>query len=248
MGKFWACRMVKKILLILILTCLLGTHKARAEYIVLAYVDFPPYEYRGNDGTPQGTLVTIVETVFERAGIELILKFLPFQRAFLGTKRGEIDGLFNFYRTESRLAFFDYTEPIIQNPLNLFVRTNAAIQFTTLEDLEGLTIGVMRGYTYGKAFDESPLFTREAGDTHQSNFTKLIHKRIDAYLCDRRAGIHIATENQMMAELKILPRPVIVMDGHIGFTKGRHRAVIRKINVVIAQMHQNGEIDQLIAP
>ena len=238
----------RRTLLIVVSLCLFWVSGVKAEYIVLGYVDFPPYEYRDTEGKPQGTLVTVVERIFERADIYLILKYLPFQRALLNAKRGEIDGLFNFYKTEGRRNHFDYSEPIIRNPLNLFVLKNAIIDFNALEDLEGLTIGVMRGYSYGTAFDENSLFIREAADCHKANFVKLTHKRIDAYLCERRAGIHIATENHMMAELKILPRPVIVMDGHIGFTKGRHRAVIRKINVIIAQMHQNGEIDQLIAP
>lgn len=144
------------------------------------------------------------------------------------------------------MNFFDYTEPIIRNPLTLFIRKNATLKFNTLEDLNGLKIGVMRGYSYGTVFDESQLFIREAADSHESNFYKLTHSRIDAYLCDKLTGIHVATKNNLMSELFILPKPVIIMDGYIGFKKGKHLKVIEKLNKIIIEMRQNGEIEKIV--
>ena len=238
--------MNRKTIVIFVLFSFFLANTVNAQYIALGYVDFPPYEFKNHDGKPQGLLITIVETVFQRSNVNLVLKYLPFKRAYLSTQRGEIDGLFNFYKTKNRLVFFDYTEPIIRNPLTLFVRKNAILKFNTLEDLKGLKIGVMRGYSYGTVFDESPLFMKEAADSHESNFYKLMHRRIDAYLCDKLTGIHVATKNNLMSELVILPKPVIIMDGYIGFTKGKHRKVIKKLNKAIIEMHQNGEIEKIV--
>ena len=41
--------------------------------------------------------------------------------------------------------------------------------------------------------------------------------------------------------------PVTVMEGHIGFAKGRHEDVLLKINPVIREMRTSGEIDRIIA-
>jgi ABC-type amino acid transport substrate-binding protein len=49
-----------------------------------------------------------------------------------------------------------------------------------------------------------------------------------------------------MSELKILPTPLKIMDGYIGFTKGKHQEVINRINKEIIEMHQNGEIEKII--
>ncbi len=49
-----------------------------------------------------------------------------------------------------------------------------------------------------------------------------------------------------MSELKTLPTPLKVMDGYIGFTKGKHQDTINRINKVIIEMHQNGEIAKII--
>ncbi len=141
---------------------------------------------------------------------------------------------------------FDYTEPIIENPLVFFVRKDADIQFEKLEDLKGLQIGAMLGYTYGTDFDKTTLFTIDTANSHAGNFRKLLYGRIDAYPCDKLVGIHVARKEHLMSEFRILAKPLKVMDGHIGFTKGKHHDVIAKINHEINIMKQNNNINEII--
>ncbi|MCP4050890.1 MAG: transporter substrate-binding domain-containing protein [bacterium] len=216
-----------------------------AQNITLGYVDFPPYEFEEN-GKPSGMLVEIVKTIFEKADIPLKLKFLPFKRAYEYTKNGTIDGLFNFYKTEKRLEFFDYTDPVIENPLVFFVRKDTIIEFNTFKDLKGLKIGVMRGYTYGTDFDENTLFIKIKANSHEKSFKRLVFGRIDAYLCDKFVGRYIAGNNDYMSELKTLPTPLKVMKGHIGFTKGKHHDLINKINIILSKLLKNGSIEKII--
>lgn len=227
-------------------TLLAGEPLASDKQIIkLGYVDFPPYEFE-QDGKPSGVLVDIVNTIFQKADIPVEMQLFPFKRAYQITKDGEIDGLFNFYKTEERLEYFDYSEPIIKNPLVIFVRKDSKIDYNKLEDLKGLTVGTMRGYSYGTDFDKSVLFTKEEADLHVSNLKKLAFGRIDAYPCDKLVGLHVAMKNDLMSELKILSKPINVMDGHIGFTKGKHQDIINRLNKAIAEMYQSGEIDKKI--
>ena len=236
---------IKIIVFIIILSIPFFAVNGKSEAITLGYVEFPPYEYE-KDGKPAGIQVAIVKTLFKRAGIPLKLRPLPFKRAYEKAKHGEIHGLFNFYKIKKRLPYFDYSEPVIENPLVFFVRKDSNIKFNTIKDLRGLKVGVIRGYTYGEGFDESLLFLREPTNSHLSNFQKLISRRIDAYCCDKLVGIHVTRQNNLWSEIKILPASLKVMDGHIGFTKGKHIDVIEKINVQIRIMKQNKEIDQIV--
>ncbi len=237
--------MIRKILLALLLVVFFMGNNSYSDEITLGYVDFSPYEFQ-KDGKPQGILVEIVEKICKRANISLKLVFLPFKRAYNKTKRGEIDGLFNFYKVKERLEFFDYTEPIIENPLVFFVRKESELKFTTLNDLKGQKIGVMRGYTYGADFDNSTLFYKDVADSHEGNIKKLMFERIDMYPCDKLVGIYVARKIGMISELKILSNPLKIMYGHIGFTKNTHQDIIQKINIVIQEMKKNGDIDQII--
>lgn len=233
----------KAILSILLVFFIFST--GRSETITLAYVDFPPYEYVEND-QPRGILVEIVQKAFNSAGIAVEFHFLPFKRAYEQVKWGTTDGLFNFYKIPERLPYFDYSVPIIKNPLVFFVRKDSRLRFQTLDDLNRLKIGVMRGYTYGTEFDQSRLFTKEPTDSHLSNLLKIVRNRIDAYPCDKRVCIHVANQHDLMDELKILPKPLRVMEGHIGFTKGKHGNLIERINREILRMHLSKEIDAII--
>ena len=187
--------MVGKVILILASFIVFGVNSVYAEKITLAYVDFPPYEFEEN-GKAHGILIRIVETVFKKGNIPLELKFLPFKRAYEYTRNNEIDGLFNFYKTPNRMEYFDYSESIIKNELVLFVRKGSGIRFDTLEDLKGLKVGLLRGYTYGTNFDKSTLFVKETGNSHESNLKKLAFGRLDVYPCDKLVGIFIAMKKQ----------------------------------------------------
>jgi polar amino acid transport system substrate-binding protein len=237
---------MKKVpVIFMLLWILFSTAAATAQTITLAYVDFPPFEFQKAD-EPQGILVQIVQTVFQRAGISLELTFLPFNRAFDNTKRGTIDGLFNFYKIKERLQFFDYSEPLIDNPLVFFVRKDSTIQFHNMESLAGLSVGIIPAYTYGSDFDNNTGFIKERTNTHLSNLRKLLYGRIDIYPCDKLVGIHVARQNAFMEQLKILPTPIAIMKGHIGFTKGKHKEIIGRINPIIEQMRNNEEISRIV--
>jgi polar amino acid transport system substrate-binding protein len=237
--------MLKKIMTLIILGTLFSINSTAAREITLGYVEFPPYEYCEN-GNPVGIQVGIVKELCKRAGISIKLQFMPFKRALEDTKRGRIDGLFNFYKIKERLPFFDYTNPVIENPLVFFVKKDSQLTYNSLEDLKGLKVGVMHGYTYGTGFDQSSLFTRESANHHASNFNKLVRGRINIYPCDKLVGIYVARKNNLMSNLKTLPVPLKVMDGHIGFTKGKHLDIISKINAELEIMKQNNEIKNII--
>lgn len=237
---------MKKILLVLTILLAAYSSASLSRELTLAYVDFPPYEYQGSDNQPKGVLVDIVKTIFQRANIPVNFKFLPFKRALEEVKDGTVDGLFNFYKTEERLPLFDFSESIISNPLVLFVRQDSQLTFNgSLNDLKGKTIGAMLGYTYGSEFDSAESLKVERIASHEANFKKLAYARIDAYPCDRLVGIHILRKENMR-EIKILPIPMKVMEGHIGFAKGKNLEAIGKINAVIAAMKKNREIDGII--
>ena len=214
--------------------------------MTLAYVDFPPYEYEYK-GEPRGILVEIVNTVFQRAGIQLELIHYPFQRAYEETRKGSIDGLFNFYKTPERLKDFDYSDPIIDNPLVLFVHKDSEFEFSgNIHDLAGLRVGAIHGYTYGQEFDQSELFIIDYANSHEANFQKLILGRIDVYPCDKLVGKYILDKEDLHGQIKYLPHPLITMQGHIGFTRGRHNQAIKRINKHILEMHIQNEIQEII--
>ena len=210
--------------------------------MILAYVDFPPYSWQ-ESGRAQGVQIQIVNSIFKNAHIELELIYLPFKRAYQDVKKGKIDGLFNFYQTPERMQWFDYSENFIKNPLVIFKKTNRNVD---INNLQGLKVGVMRGYTYGNEFDNATTFTRHIIDSHESAFLLLKKNRIDVYPCDYRVGNWHIEKLALQKEIDSISKPLKIMDGHIGFTKGVHQKNILKINNAIKDMIKSGEIEKII--
>ena len=236
--------MFKKIVMFILVFIFTFSTIFSKEKIVLAYVDFYPYEYNENN-VPKGILVDIVKEAFKRADIELELEFYPFNRAYVYAKEGKIDGLFNFYKNETRMNFFDYSEMVIQNEIVLFVPKNSQIDFQSLSDLKGKKIGVLSGYSYGTQFDNDSSLIKEPGNSHDANIKKLGFDRIDVYPCDKLVGHYSAKKIGLIEKFSYLPKPLKIMDGYIGFTKGKHLEIIEEINKVIIDMRKSGEIDEI---
>lgn len=237
---------MKKVMCLgLLLITLLWTNAVYADSVNLIYHTFSPYEFKSK-GKPAGIMVNVVQSIFKKADIPLELKFMPFKRALQQVKRGENDGLFILYKTNERMEYFDYTEPLLNSPLVFFVRKDSNIRFEKLSDLKGLKIGIMRGYTYGAKFDNYPDYTLEPADSHESNLKKLMMGRTDAYICDKLVGISTALKENIMSELKTLPVPLKVMTLYMVFTKGKHQDLIDKINPIIKSMTNSGQIDNFI--
>ena len=210
--------------------------------MILAYVDFPPYSWQ-ESGRAKGVQVQIVNSIFKNAHIELELIYLPFKRAYQDVKEGKIDGLFNFYQTPERMQWFDYSASFIKNPLVIFKKNNRQID---INNLQGLKVGVMRGYTYGNEFDNNSTFTRYIIDSHKSAFLLLKKNRIDIYPCDYRVGNWHIEKLSLQNEIDSITKPLKIMDGHIGFTKGVHQKNIQKINNAIMNIIKSGEIETII--
>jgi len=217
-----------------------------AYAVTIVYHDFAPYEYEENN-QPAGIVVRIVKKIFKRVEIPLTLKHLPFKRARKDVKSGKYDGLFILYKTPEREKIYDYTEPVVYSPLVFFTRKDSEIVFNgKLSDLKGLKIGVFHGYTYGSEFDNFPDFTLDSATSHRSNMIKLKGKRTDAYICDRAVGIYSSHIAGTVNDLKILPKPLKTMELYMVFTKGKHLATIEKINPIIKEMNDSGEMNRLI--
>jgi len=229
--------MIKSMLIATLLLTSLNTFS-----MILAYVDFPPYSWQ-ESGRAKGVQVQIVNSIFKNAHIELELIYLPFKRAYQDVKEGKIDGLFNFYQTPERMQWFDYSASFIKNPLVIFKKNNRQID---INNLQGLKVGVMRGYTYGNEFDNNSTFTRYIIDSHKSAFLLLKKNRIDIYPCDYRVGNWHIEKLSLQNEIDSITKPLKIMDGHIGFTKGVHQKNIQKINNAIMNIIKSGEIETII--
>lgn len=115
----------------------------------IAYTEFPPAEYQNEKGQPAGFFVELTRKVVQEAGYEAEFVYLPVSRVYLYLKNGAID-LFPGLSGVPALK----TE-VLESWVNVYpTRLNAwhlegSEPLTHFDQLEGKTVIVISGYTYG---------------------------------------------------------------------------------------------------
>ncbi len=185
------------------LTCL--SLSAQGEKLRIVTDPWAPYAYQQN-GKGMGIDYDVTARVFERLGVEVEWQFLPWKRCLAMLAQGEADGVLDIFHTSEREATLLYPdEPLSDVQFVLFQNTAKPHEVSSLDDLQGLTLGTSAGYNYGEAFMQATAFRREAAATQEANFGKLIRNRVDLVITDRRVGDFTLAAMGLEGKVSALP-------------------------------------------
>ncbi len=238
---------IKRILLMMF--CLLfGRELAAGEQnIAIVATEYPPYY--GSELQNNGFISEIVVAAFDRSGYDTTVRFLPWQRAFDGTKAGKHAVLYTMWYRKEREQWFEFSDALPANEVGFFKRAGDDISFNNFEDLKPYTIGVVRGYVNPPGFDEAGL-TTEVVDNDALNLNKLLHGRIDLVLIDKIVGQHILNINhaQHKHEVEWMKPPVTVETQHLVVSKRApdSRTILDDFNRGLAAIIADGTVTQIM--
>ena len=174
---------------------------ALAEQAVLLVGDpWPPYVIGelGEDAT-SGIAVEIVKTIFAQIdGVTVRFPLVPWKRALREVEEGRSDGIGMLLKTPEREAYMLYTVALVTGENLIWSATGETadrFEWTSIEDLRGLRIGITQGYSYGESLDRS----FENGDvvavsapTVEHLFELLANGRVDLALANDAVGYSLA--------------------------------------------------------
>lgn len=115
----------------------------------IAYTEFPPIEYQNEQGEPAGHFIELTRKVVQEAGYEAEFIYLPISRIYLYLKSGAVD----LWPGLSRITIL--AEDVLESWANVYpVQLSAwyletSQPLTHFDQLEGKTVIVIGGYTYG---------------------------------------------------------------------------------------------------
>lgn len=197
---------IARILIAAVIAC--ASPCALAEKLRLVTEPWSPYVMV--DGQKASGLdYETVTIVLNRLGIEVQWQFLPWKRCLLMLEQGEADGILDIIQSGDRQNLLLYpSEPLSQVNWAMFQANDRPHAFNSLEDLNGLTIGVSPGYLYTPPFDTSSSFIRAPGPSPEANFGKLLLGRIDLMVTDRVVGQQMLTRLKLQDQVSELARPL----------------------------------------
>lgn len=233
--------------LALVSVLVFGSMLVHAETIELVTIEYPPYY--GKDLKNQGFITEIITTAFSRSGYEVKTKYLPWQRAFDGTKAGKYSAIYTMWYREEREEWFAFSEPLTPNEIGFFKLKEKDLVFKDIADLKPYKIGVVRGYSNPPGFDEAELTLEEVSED-KLNLSKLLRGRIDLVLIDKIAGQHILNtehsdrknEVEWLASVEVNPQYLVFSKKAPGYAKK-----LQDFNIGLKAITDDGTLEKIMS-
>jgi len=209
---------------------------------------YPPVSWV-DDEKLIGLAPAVTQQLFAELGYTIQLRSgYNWKRCLLEVEQGNADIVVAAYRIPSRDQFLWFTsQPVIADPVALFINQNHRFPFKRLQDLRGKVAGLLLGDSFGEKFD---YFLRhnnriEYVSRNQQNFEKLARNRIDfmpigllsGELQSRKLGFHkqiVPLDYRVSTEFYFLA---------IGQKSGLKQHLPR-LNQRLQEMHNDGTIQR----
>ena len=208
--------------------------------------EFPPFEYVGDDGEPDGFDVALIKAIGEKLGVEVRVENMEFE-ALVAAIGNKIDvAIAGMTITEERQKVVDFSDPYYDALQYVIVPEGSAI--ASMDDLAGKNIGVQLGTT-GDFIASDDV---EGANVSQYNkgvdaVNDLINGKVDCVIIDTNPA-------QVFAE-KFEGQVTAVDGAQFGFEVEKYAIAIPKgdtaladqINAALKELKDDGTFDELVS-
>lgn len=211
--------------------------------------DLPRILTKDNLGRTQGIGADVVKTIIKRMGHKVKIEMYPWKRALKVMEADQADALIGPFKTLERTKYMHFSEqPFYDSVIYFYKRADSTFEWDgDYFSLHDKVIGVTRGWSYGKSFDDyKDHLNTQTADSVKLNLLKLVHKRVDLFICDPwTAGMNISDLNFKKKVKEIYP-PVMINKGYFGFSKRKElQGFVKEFNSHLNEMIKTGELEQI---
>ena len=208
--------------------------------------EFPPFEFVGDDGEPDGFDMALIKAIGEKMGVDVVVENMEFDSlvASIGSK---IDvAIAGMTVTEERKNAVDFSDDYYEAVQYVIVSADSEI--ASAKDLEEKTIGVQLGTTGDFIVEEIEGATAAQYNKAVDAVNDLRNGRVDAVIIDKNPAQVFG--EQFKDEVKLY-------DGEsadFGFEKEYYAIALPKgdeelaksINDALAELKEDGTFDELV--
>lgn len=235
---------------LILLSLMLGISTSHARVLkACGHPFYPPVSWvQGDQLTGLAPAVTL--QLFAELGYKVELSAdYNWKRCLREVQLGNADIVVAAYRIPSRETYLWFSQqPVIADPVALFVNREKPISFTDLDDLRGKTTGLLLGDSFGERFDQFlAQNTRiEHVSRNRQNFEKLALQRIDfmpvgllsGRLQSRKMGYH---DKVVALDYRVSTEFYYLAVGHKSDLNMHMPFIDRRLE----EMHNDGTIQRL---
>lgn len=211
--------------------------------------------YSSNTLRHGGVLSHIVEQAFAIEGQAITFEFLPWNRSYEIAKSGYMSGSCCWYQTEERSKYFYFSEPLMADKVVFMHRKDFDFDWSNMQDLKGLSIGVVGTQSYGSEFDKAAkggVFPIQRAYKEELNLKKIIGKRIDLTPINIEVGYALIYDKLKAKERNQIThhqKHVTIDYLRLLLSKKNkdNEALMNTFNRGLRKLKANGTFDKLIA-
>ena len=234
---------MKKILAAIAAFVVICSGSASAESLTLATLNWPPFY--AEDLPENGFFAALSREAFKRAGYDMELKFMTWNRALELSKKGKYDGILGAYYNADRETHFIFTAPVSQNQESFIRKTGSDAAYTGMEALKAYKIGGLMGAAPLKELKANGI-TAEGTADELGSMKKLNAGRIDLLVMGKQ-NLYWALNNDsgfkpFKGKVEVIEPPFKSYDLFCPITRKRDDAaqIVEKFNAALAAMKADG--------
>ena len=207
--------------------------------------EFPPFEYVGDDGQPDGFDMALIKAIGEKIGVEVKIENMEFG-SLVSSIGNKIDvAIAGMTVTDERKEVVDFSDAYYDAVQFVIVPADSSI--ATADDLVGKTIGVQLGTT-------GDFLAQDIEGSTVSSYNKAVDAVND--LLNGRSDLVIVDKNPALVFAGMYPDDVVALDGaQFGFDVENYAIAMPKgdaelanaINNAIKELSAFGTFDKLVA-
>jgi polar amino acid transport system substrate-binding protein len=198
----------------------------------------------------QGVVTEIVRHAFAAQGVDTSYRFIPWERALESARVGQDDVLMGVWYSEQRNSIFNFSDPFLNNRVVFIKRTGDDFEYRGLESLGDRRIGVVRGYAYSDAFNDSRKIRKFSTSSLKANLQKLVANRIDLTL-----GDELVVKNELNLNLPELKDKLELTSNAleekslyivVSLQHPRHQQIIEQFNLGLQAIKRNDSYQSIL--
>ena len=205
---------------------------------------FPPFEYVGDDGQPDGFDIALIKAIGEKNGMEVQINDMEFD-SLVSSIGNKIDvAIAGMTVTEERKKTVDFSDSYYEAVQDVLVPKGSAI--ATADDLKGKKIGVQLGTTGEFIADEIEGAEVSAYNKAVDAVNDLNNGRVDCVIVDKNPAEVFGA--QFADKLDVLPGTNFDFEPEfyaIALPKG-NTELAEKINSALKALKEDGTYDSLV--
>lgn len=223
---------------------------AGAETLTVAVEDkdYAPY-YVWIDGEPTGPCVEIAAGAIRQMGGTAEFVRYPWSRVLRSVEEQKVDAGLCGTRTEEREAYSHYPdEPLLNYDATLFVRVDSGLDSSDTAALDGLSFGLVKGYSYAGADDalEDAGMIRVEATSRESLWEMLARGRVDTVLDSVLPMVADTRRMGLDEELRPLRPSLAETPGYLFFSReAGHDELARRFSEALKAFKDTPEYQEI---